>query len=114
MKHIFQFVVSAVCLAGSVAATMADVMVSNGDFEQDTGLFTVPPGYSGNGDPGFGSPGYAGNGNPASIAGWQGEGLQGINPSPFGVAPFNDNGNHPTAVAFLQVARGDSEPRPDH
>lgn len=86
---------------------MAGTIVVNGDFEQDAGLFTAPPGYSKNGDPRFNNPNFPGfneNWNPDNIAGWQGDGWQGINPSPLGVAPFNDNGNHPTTVAFLQVA----------
>lgn len=68
--------------------------VVNGDFEADPGLWTVWPGYSGQ------------NGvNPANITGWTGEGGRGINPVvPGGPndAPFRDNGNNTTHVAFLQ------------
>lgn len=107
MQNAFSFTVRLVGLAGCAATAMAGVIVVNGDFEQDAGLYTAPPGYSRNGDPRFNNPNFPGfneNWNPENIPGWQGDGWQGINPSPLGVAPFNDNGNHSTTVAFLQVA----------
>ncbi len=68
-------------------------LVVNGDFETDTALWTVWPGY------------VAAGANPANITGWTGEGGRGINPVvPNGPtdAPFRDNGNNTTSVAFLQ------------
>lgn len=66
-------------------------MVVNGDFEGEN-EFAVWPGYTG-GD------------NPENIPGWIGSGGNGLNPvssdheSP---APFRDNGNNDSTVAFLQ------------
>jgi hypothetical protein len=74
----------------------AEPMVVNGDFEMDTVGYSVWPGYVGGGGV-----------NPANISGWTGDGGRGINPissvhdSP---APFRDNGNNMTHIAFLQGA----------
>lgn len=67
----------------------ADPLVVNGDFEAETGAFTVWPGY-------------VGNGNPDNISGWTGDGGRGVNPVAAGDAPFRDNGGNDTHVAFLQ------------
>jgi MYXO-CTERM domain-containing protein len=83
-------------MALSVASpALAQNLVVNGDFETDTDLFVTWPGYVANGE------------NPAEITGWTGEGGRGINPVvPGGPddAPFRDNGNNTTSVAFLQGA----------
>jgi hypothetical protein len=69
-----------------------DPVVVNGDFESATDGFVVWPGY-------------VGNGNPDDVSGWVGSGGRGVNPiasahaSP---APFRDNGDNNTHVAFLQ------------
>ncbi len=63
--------------------------VMNGNFETNADRFTVWPGY-------------IGGENPDEIAGWTGSGLYGINPIADGNAPFRDNGNNKTHVAFLQ------------
>ena len=82
-----------VCLMLGILSTVsADPVVVNGDFENEVLGFTVWPGY-------------VAGGNPEDIFGWTGEGGRGINPvnsdhaSP---APFRDNGNNDTHVAFLQ------------
>lgn len=72
----------------------ADFIV-NGDFESGVDAFT-------------GWPGYVGGDNPAEIPEWTGTGGRGINPvvpGGAGDAPFRDNGDNATSVAFLQ---GDS------
>ena len=76
----------------------ADFVV-NGDFETGVDAFVVWPGYVGGGNPGE---------NPAQIPDWSGTGGHGINPvvpGGEGDAPFRDNGDNDTSVAFLQ---GDS------
>ena len=69
-------------------------LVVNGDFESDTVSFSVWPGYTG-------------NGNPDDLSGWTGEGGRGVNPitndaEARDLAPFRDNGDNETFVAFLQ------------
>ncbi|HUF62386.1 MAG TPA: PEP-CTERM sorting domain-containing protein [Verrucomicrobiales bacterium] len=84
---------SAVLFAAGVSGVAA-VSVANGDFEQDTALFTVWPGYT-----------DGGGVNPSNIPGWTGEGGRGINPvvpNGPGDAPFRDNGTNATSIAFLQ------------
>ncbi len=84
---------SAVLFAAGVSGVAA-VSVANGDFEQDTALFTVWPGYV-----------DGGGVNPSNISGWTGEGGRGINPvvpNGPGDAPFRDNGTNATSIAFLQ------------
>ncbi len=85
--------VFAVCLlAVNVQHGQAEPMIVNGDFESDVEGFVVWPGY-------------VGNGNPDAISGWRGGGSHGINPieAPHDVpAPFRDNGDNDTHVAFLQ------------
>jgi hypothetical protein len=64
----------------------------NWDFETNANQFTVWPGY-------------VGGGNPAEITGWPGAGAgRGINPGSIGSAPFRNNGNNDTNVAFIQGA----------
>jgi hypothetical protein len=85
---------AAVVLSGGQA--WAQPTVVNGDFEADTELWTVWPGYTGGGGV-----------NPANITGWTGDGGRGINPVvPGGPTdyPFRDNGDNTTSVAFLQGA----------
>src|SRR5947208_804597 len=68
-------------------------LLANGDFETGADQFVSWPGYVG-----FGS-------NPPEVPGWGGMGGRGINPVfPGGPddAPFRDNGNNSTHVAFLQ------------
>jgi MYXO-CTERM domain-containing protein len=81
-------------LALSTASpTWAANLVTNGDFETDADLFVTWPGYVANGA------------NPANITGWTGGGGHGINPvapGGDGDAPFRDNGDNTTSVAFLQ------------
>jgi hypothetical protein len=72
-------------------------LVVNGDFESDTGGFVTWPGYVANGQ------------NPANVPMWTGTGGRGINPitNPAQTrdrAPFRDNGNNTSSVAFLQGA----------
>ena len=72
----------------------ADFVV-NGDFESGTDAFV-------------GWPGYVGGDNPTEIPEWTGTGGRGLNPvvpGGDGDAPFRDNGDNDTSVAFLQ---GDS------
>ena len=82
-----------VCLMlGTLSTVSAEPVIVNVDFENDTLGFTVWPGY-------------VGNGNPETISGWTGEGGRGINPVNLdhdNPAPFRDNGNNDTHVAFLQ------------
>ncbi len=82
-----------VCLMlGTLSTVSAEPVVVNGDFENDVLGFTVWPGY-------------VGGGNPEQISGWTGEGARGINPinaDHDNPAPFRDNGNNDTHVAFLQ------------
>lgn len=66
--------------------------VANADFETDAGLFINFPGYV--------SPITAGN--PTEITGWTGSGSRGINPGSGAGAPFRNNGNNLTNVAFIQ------------
>lgn len=116
MRRVFAVTSCALLLfvSGSVSATE---FVINGDFETDHGEFVVWPGY-------VGMSNEAGDAfNPGEIAEWVGEGGRGINhgnpPSPnsWGVtggvgvnpiangdAPFRDNGDNDTHVAFLQGA----------
>ncbi len=71
----------------------AQNLVVNGDFETDTELFVTWPGYVGSGA------------NPTTISGWTTVGGAGINPVVPGAptdAPFRDNGDNTTSVAFLQ------------
>ena len=72
-------------------------LVVNGDFEADTEGFVTWPGYVGNGQ------------NPAEVSGWTGSGGRGVNPindpaDARAPAPFRDNGDNDTSVAFLQGA----------
>ncbi|MEZ6116413.1 MAG: PEP-CTERM sorting domain-containing protein [Pirellulaceae bacterium] len=93
--------------------------VLNGDFESNAEDFTVWPGYRQDGEPGN-NPAEIDNwiggsginpvnlqANPNEITGWIGNSGRGINPisSPHDVpAPFRDNGDNETAVAFIQNA----------
>ena len=86
-------VVALIAMLTFVAPGWAANLVINGDFETDTALWTTWPGYA------------AAGANPANITGWTGEGGRGINPVvPNGPtdAPFRDNGDNATSVAFLQ------------
>ena len=65
--------------------------IANADFETDANGFTNYPGYTG-------------GSNPAEITGWPGTGNRGINPGNGAGAPFRDNGNNTSNVAFLQGA----------
>jgi hypothetical protein len=86
-RHTVAFALILLCtLSASGAPT-----VVNGDFEADTAAWTVWPGY-------------VGGGNPAEISGWIGSGGRGVNPVTDGSAPFRDNGDNTTAIAFLQGA----------
>jgi len=98
-------VVAGCCVAlliGGLSVTMvspaaAQNLVVNGDFEADTDLWVTWPGYV--------SPQSAGN--PANITGWtgtvgSGHGINPVVPNGAGDAPFRDNGNNLTSVAFLQ------------
>ena len=101
-------------------------LVANGDFETDIEEFIVWPGYVGaSNDAGEMNPpeivdwlGTGGRGinpvfapsNPGEIVGWNGGGQRGINPIANGDAPFRDNGDNDTVVAFLQ---GTAEIRQD-
>jgi hypothetical protein len=95
-KCCFCAAVTAVLVAVSGVQAWGQPIVINGDFEADTELWTVWPGY------------VAGGGvNPENISGWTGDGGRGINPVvPAGPtdAPFRDNGNNSTSIAFLQGA----------
>jgi hypothetical protein len=99
MKQLCPFgsIVAAMALATCSAPLWAAPNVVNGDFEADTGLWVVWPGYVS---------GAAGDlVNPANITGWTGSGGHGINPVvPNGPtdAPFRDNGDNTSSVAFLQ------------
>lgn len=80
-------------VAALTSPGFAQNLVVNGDFETDADLFVTWPGYIANGA------------NPATITGWAAVGGAGINPvvpgGP-GDAPFRDNGDNTTSVAFLQ------------
>lgn len=88
--------VALVLMAAAVLTSQASAQtVVNGDFEADTDLFVTWPGYAGDGA------------NPAQITGWTGIGGVGINPvvpGGAGDAPFRDNGDNSTSVAFIQGA----------
>jgi hypothetical protein len=89
-------IIAAVGLAVVGGPAAAQPVVVNGDFEADTALWTVWPGYVGGGGV-----------NPADITGWTGDGGRGINPVvPAGPAdaPFRDNGDNQTSIAFQQGA----------
>ena len=78
-------------------------LVVNGDFESDADQFTTWPGYAADGD------------NPAEISGWTGAGGRGVNPitnaeEARDLAPFRNNGDNDSFVAFLQ---GDSSIQQD-
>ena len=99
MKHrihrrLSGLVLAAIVCCGAIASVRATPYVVNGDFETDTELWTLWPGYAGQ------------NGvNPPEITGWIGMGGRGINPVvPGGPtdAPFRDNGANVSHVAFLQ------------
>ncbi|NQT88185.1 PEP-CTERM sorting domain-containing protein [bacterium] len=66
-------------------------MVENWDFETNAGQFTA-------------FPGYVGGSNPTDITGWPGPGTggRGINPGNGAGAPFRNNGDNATNVAFIQ------------
>jgi hypothetical protein len=66
--------------------------VTNANFETLANEFVTFPGY------------VSGGGNPAEISGWTGTGARGINPGAGAGAPFRDNGNNATNVAFIQQA----------
>lgn len=79
-------------VAATLAGSNSYSAVFNGDFETGAAAFVEWPGY-------------LGGGNPPEIPGWAGTGQRGINPVfPGGPndAPFRDNGNNFTTVAFLQ------------
>lgn len=81
--------------------SFAQPVVVNGDFESEAGSFVVWPGYvDGAGDAGV---------NPSDINGWLGTGGRGVNPILTGEAPFRDNGNNASHVAFLQGASSISQ-----
>ena len=92
MTFLFRVSALVMCVAWLCTATVnANPMVVNGDFEGEN-TFTVWPGYVG-GD------------NPADIPGWTGDGGRGLNPivsEHENPAPFRDNGDNDTTVAFLQ------------
>jgi hypothetical protein len=81
-----------------VASATAANLVVNGDFEDDTDGFIAWPGYVSNG------------GNPPDVPFWSGTGGgRGINPinnpnERRDLAPFRDNGDNDTSVAFMQGA----------
>ena len=66
--------------------------VVNHNFETLAAAFTTFPGYVAPITPA----------NPSEIPGWVGVGNRGINPGAGAGAPFRDNGNNATNVAFLQ------------
>ena len=101
---------------------LANELVINGDFETDVEEFVVWPGYVGGAnDAGDSNPnevpewfGSGGRGinpvfapsNPPEINSWIGTGGRGINPVDSGEAPFRDNGENESFVAFLQGNAG--------
>ncbi|MCA9211861.1 MAG: PEP-CTERM sorting domain-containing protein [Planctomycetales bacterium] len=96
MRQTFLKFLTAFAVSVMAASAMAAPMVTNGDFESDTGGFSLWPGY-------VGQDGV----NPANVSGWQGTGGHGINPISSAhdtPAPFRDNGSNDTHVAFLQGA----------
>ena len=109
--------VVAILFASLLSSIVAEEFVINGDFETDFEEFIVWPGYTGkaneagdvnpdevpewigNGGRGINFGGVS-NANPESITDWSGNG--GINPIADGRAPFRDNGDNESQVAFLQ------------
>ena len=67
-------------------------VVVNGDFSANAADFDTYPGYISNAN------------NPSAISGWTHVGSVGLNPvaAPDGRAPFANNGDNSTAVAFIQ------------
>jgi hypothetical protein len=99
MKHLALLrTLSILVVSGAMATvSIAAPMVTNGDFEAETAGFVAWPGYTGGTD--------AAGTNPDNIAGWTGMGGRGINPisaAHDNPAPFRDNGDNDTHVAFLQ------------
>jgi len=112
-----------------VAPVTADEFVLNGDFETDLDLWVTSPGYVGGDNPpeitdwigtgGHGiNPFQPGAGlNPPNVFGWTGgptanHGINPVNveddPNPdhqAAPAPFRDNGDNDTTVAFLQITQ---------
>ena len=80
-------------LAVPANRTLVPGAVANGDFEANASAFVSFPGYLGGGS------------NPNSITGWTytaTAGNGGINPGNGAGAPFRDNGDNSTNVAFIQ------------
>ncbi len=95
MKQQRMYFSAAVAVAVMICGTQlrAAPTVVNGDFETDTDQWITWPGYA------------AGGENPVEITGWTGSGGYGINPvvpAADSDAPFRDNGDNTTSVAFLQ------------
>ena len=92
--RVWDRIAAAACL-GTLAFLPQPVraqLLTNGDFETGAAAFIEWPGYV------WGA-------NPAEIPGWVGAGQRGINPVFPGDstdAPFRDNGDNFTTVAFLQ------------
>jgi hypothetical protein len=100
-KAIFGLATSVAVMAWLLlpCGTYGGDFVVNGDFETGADLFVVWPGYTGDGSPGA---------NPAEIPAWPappesgGRGINPVVPGGEGDAPFRDNGDNDTSVAFLQ------------
>lgn len=110
------FLVASILVAG---VSLATELIANGDFQTDFEEFVVWPGYVGGTDAAgemnppeivdwIGTGGYGLNpvfapSNPSAIVGWPGGfGGRGINPIANGDAPFRNNGDNDSVVAFLQ------------
>ncbi len=123
MKPLSALTTCALILTGTLICgkcTWGAEFVINGDFETDIEEFVVWPGYvGGTNDAGEANPdevpewfGAGGRGinpinarqNPGEITAWPGNGGRGINPIADERAPFRDNGDNETHVAFLQGA----------
>ena len=96
MKRALMLSLSAALLAATQAQGQIPIVlptIANSDFETGAAGFVNFPGYTSPTTPG----------NPPEITSWAGSGNRGVNPYGGGAgAPFRDNGNNTTNVAFMQ------------